>query len=82
MLNQSLPIQVTHTEPLLPREFIRLGGCTSAMGLNSQRCCVGRARDLRGERINGGSTGSGKSTTVDLLMGLLVPTAGSLLVMG
>ena len=29
-----------------------------------------------------GSTGSGKSTTVDILMGLLVPTTGKLLVDG
>jgi ATP-binding cassette subfamily B protein len=37
----------------------------------------------RGERIGlVGSTGSGKSTTVDLLMGLLVPTGGRLLVDG
>ena len=37
----------------------------------------------RGERIGLiGSTGSGKSTTVDLLMGLLEPTAGRLLVDG
>jgi ABC-type multidrug transport system fused ATPase/permease subunit len=37
----------------------------------------------RGERIGLiGSTGSGKSTTVDLLMGLLEPTAGQLLVDG
>ena len=38
---------------------------------------------LRGERIGViGSTGSGKSTTVDLLMGLLEPTTGSILVDG
>jgi ATP-binding cassette, subfamily B, bacterial PglK len=37
----------------------------------------------RGERIGIiGSTGSGKSTTLDLLMGLLLPTAGRILVDG
>ena len=37
----------------------------------------------RGERIGLiGTTGSGKSTTVDLLMGLLKPTVGCLLVDG
>lgn len=36
---------------------------------------------FRGERIGLiGSTGSGKSTTIDLLMGLLEPTAGQLLI--
>ena len=38
---------------------------------------------FRGERIGLiGSTGSGKSTIVDILMGLLTPTAGQLLVDG
>ena len=40
-------------------------------------------RIRRGERIGLiGSTGSGKSTTIDLLMGLLAPTAGKVLVDG
>ena len=36
----------------------------------------------RGERIGLIDTGSGKSTAIDLFMGLLVPTAGRLLVDG
>ena len=84
MLNQSLPIQVTHTEPLLLREFIRFEGVHFRYGPEQPEVLRGLELEIsRGERIGLiGSTGSGKSTTVDLLMGLLVPTAGCLLVDG
>ena len=81
MLNQPLPPYVMATEPLPLQDCIRLAKCIFAMGREGQ---VLQGMELvirRGERIGLiGSTGSGKSTTVDLLMGLLLPTAGRVLV--
>ena len=53
-------------------------------GLDKTDVLRGLHLEIRiGERIGLiGSTGSGKSTTVDILMGLLVPTTGKLLVDG
>ena len=84
MLNQPLPNMVGATEPLPLREGICLEGVNFHYGpdlpdvLQNLDLCI-----RRGERIGLiGSTGSGKSTTLDLLMGLLKPSAGRVLVDG
>ena len=84
MLNQPLPPQVRVAEPLPLREGIRLEGVHFRYGPEQPEVLRGLDLEIRrGERIGLiGSTGSGKSTTVDLLMGLLAPTAGRVLVDG
>jgi ATP-binding cassette, subfamily B, bacterial PglK len=84
MLNQSLPKQVAEPKPFPLREEIRLDEVF--FSYDSEQPNVVQRLDLeilRGERIGLiGSTGSGKTTTTDLLMGLLVPTAGRVMVDG
>ena len=84
MLNQPLPTQLSVAEPLALRQSIRLEGVRFRYGPEQQDVLQGLDLQIRrGERIGLiGSTGSGKSTTVDLLMGLLEPTAGRVLVDG
>ena len=84
MLNQPLPPQVTVAEPLTLREGIRLEGVHFRYGPEQPEVLQGLELEIRrGERIGLiGSTGSGKSTTLDLLMGLLAPTSGRVLVDG
>ena len=64
------------------RQAIRLESVHFSYGQDQPKVLQGINLQIRrGERIGLiGSTGSGKSTTVDLLMGLLTPTAGRLLV--
>jgi ATP-binding cassette subfamily B protein len=84
MLDQPLPQRVTVAEPLPLRQSIRLEAVH--FRYDQDKPDVLRGLDLeirRGERIGLiGSTGSGKSTTVDLLMGLLEPSQGFILVDG
>lgn len=84
MLNQPLPPVVIVAKPLPLRAGIRLERVH--FRYSDEQSAVLQSMDLeihRGERIGLiGSTGSGKSTTVDLLMGLLLPTAGRVLVDG
>jgi ATP-binding cassette subfamily B protein len=84
MLNQPLPSQTSVAKPLPLRDALCLNGGYFRYG--EQDLEVLRGVDLkirRGERIGLiGSTGSGKTTTVDLLMGLLAPTSGTVLVDG
>jgi ABC-type bacteriocin/lantibiotic exporter with double-glycine peptidase domain len=84
MLNQPLPPLLKAPKPSLLRESIRLEGVH--FRYQPEQPDVLRGLDLeirRGERIGLiGSTGSGKSTTIDLLMGLLQPTSGMVLVDG
>ena len=71
-------------EPLVLRKCINLEGVQFRYGPQEPEVLLGLDMEIRlGERIGLiGSTGSGKSTTVDLLMGLLKPTAGKVLVDG
>jgi len=84
MLSQPLPLQVTGVEPLPMRQGIRLEGVHFRYGPEQPEVLRGLELEIRrGERIGLiGSTGSGKSTTVDLLMGLLAPSTGRVLVDG
>jgi len=84
MLNQSMPPIVRVAEPLPLREGIYLERVHFRYASDQPEVLQGLDVEIRrGERIGLiGSTGSGKSTTVDLLMGLLAPTAGRLLVDG
>ncbi|CRY91249.1 ABC transporter family protein [Synechococcus sp. WH 8103] len=84
MLDQPITQLVNMPEPLPLREAIHLEGVHFRYG--SEQPEVLRELEMeirRGERIGLiGSTGSGKTTTADLLMGLLVPSAGRVLVDG
>ena len=84
MLDQPSPAEVTVADPLLLREGIQLQGVTFRYEKEHSEVIRGLNLDIRsGERIGLiGSTGSGKSTTMDLLMGLLEPTEGKILVDG
>lgn len=84
MLNQPLQSFVSVVEPLKLRESVRLDGVYFRYGPECPEVLHGLDVEIyRGERFGFiGSTGSGKSTTVDLLMGLLEPTAGRVLVDG
>ena len=84
MLEQPLPPSLNSAKQLLLRESIRLDGVYFQYKQGQPevlRCVDFEVR--RGERIGLiGSTGSGKSTLVDLLMGLLEPSSGRVLVDG
>lgn len=84
MLNQPLPFEVCIREPWPFSESIILDSVRYRYGLDQQEVLKGINLEIRhGERIGLiGGTGSGKSTTVDLLMGLLKPTSGQLIVDG
>lgn len=84
MLSQPLPPHAQVAEPLPLRQSIFLESVHFSYGQGQPKVLQGLNLQIqRGERIGLiGSTGSGKSTTVDLLMGLLKPTEGRLLVDG
>lgn len=84
MLNQAIPKVVDVTDPLRLREGIRLEGVHFRYESGQSEVLRGLDLVIRpGERLGLiGSTGSGKSTTVDLLMGLLEPTSGTVLIDG
>jgi ATP-binding cassette, subfamily B, bacterial PglK len=71
-------------KPLALIKGLRFEAVHFAYGPNLPEVLQGIDLEIRrGERIGIiGSTGSGKSTTLDLLMGLLLPTAGRILVDG
>lgn len=86
LLDQPLPTQASHPEPepLKLRDAIRFDnvgfryGSTGPMVLDGINLII-----PKGARVGFiGSTGSGKSTALDLLMGLLEPTQGQILVDG
>ncbi len=86
LLEQPLPPSHNQPRPApLPlREAIRLERVRFRYGPELPEVLRGVTIEIRrGERVGIiGSTGSGKSTSVDLLMGLLLPTAGRILVDG
>jgi ABC-type multidrug transport system fused ATPase/permease subunit len=71
-------------QPLPLLHAVRLDGVSFRYGLDAPWVLTGIDLEIkRGESIGLiGSTGSGKSTLVDLLMGLLEPTEGQILVDG
>lgn len=86
LLAQALPAEalLLPPQPLALRESIRLDEMRFRYGLQQPEVLQGVDLEIRkGERIGViGKTGSGKSTLVDLLMGLLEPTAGRIVVDG
>ena len=84
MLKYPMPRLVDDVHPLLLKEGISLTGVCFRYDQNEKEVLKGLNLTIRrGERIGLiGGTGSGKSTTADLIMGLLVPTNGRVLVDG
>jgi ABC-type multidrug transport system fused ATPase/permease subunit len=84
LLEQHLPHQQAVAEPMALHQSICLQGVRFRYAPELPEVLQGLDLEIRrGERIGLiGSTGSGKSTLVDLLMGLLVPSGGRLLVDG
>jgi ATP-binding cassette subfamily B protein len=84
LLEQPLPDQQAVAKPLILRDGLRLQGVRFRYAPEMPEVLHGLDLEIRrGERIGLiGSTGSGKSTLVDLLMGLLPPSGGRLLVDG
>jgi len=84
VLNQPIQLHVSVAMPLELCQCVRLEGVRFRYGPDQVEVLQGIDLEIRrGERLGLiGSTGSGKSTTVDLLMGLLTPSAGRVLVDG
>ena len=84
MLNQPLPRTLSSVEPLILNDCICLKSVSFSYGLDEPDVLQSlNLRINRGECIGFvGSTGSGKSTAVDLIMGLLEQKSGHLLVDG
>jgi len=86
MLDQSLPEDLLQPapEPLIMQNTIRFDAVRFRYATDSPWVLNGLSLTIpKGARVGFvGSTGSGKSTTLDLLMGLLMPTEGELLVDG
>lgn len=84
MLEQPLPQYQESTDPFPLKESLRLHKVHFRYAAELPEVLQGLDLEIqRGERIGLiGSTGSGKSTLVDLLMGLLSPSDGQLLVDG
>ena len=86
LIAQPLPVEAYQTKPLQMsfKQSIRFEGVSFSYGPDLPEVVRNLSFEvLRGERVGLiGTTGSGKSTTTDLLMGLLKPTAGFVLVDG
>jgi len=84
LLNQPLPAQFNASKPLQLSKSICLEQVYFSYGLEKTQVLSGVDLEIRrGERIGLiGSTGSGKSTALDILMGLLVPSSGRVLIDG
>jgi ABC-type multidrug transport system fused ATPase/permease subunit len=84
LLEQPLPQKQAVGEPLALQQSLRLQRVRFRYAPELPEVLQGIDLEIRrGERIGLiGSTGSGKSTLVDLLMGLLLPSSGQLMVDG
>jgi ATP-binding cassette subfamily B protein len=84
MLDQPMPELIANVAPMPLRQSLRLAAVGFRYAREMPEVLKGLTLEIRqGERIGLiGGTGSGKSTTVDLLMGLLEPTQGQVLVDG
>ena len=84
MLNQPLPQHTERAAPFQLKKGISFQSVTFRYAEDQPDVLKGLNLEINcGECIGViGSTGSGKSTTVDLLMGLLEPTAGRILLDG
>jgi ABC-type multidrug transport system fused ATPase/permease subunit len=84
ILRQPLPEQRDVAEPLLLREGIYLQDVSFQYSPEQPNVLQGINLQIqKGERIGLiGCTGSGKSTTIDILLGLLTPTSGRVMVDG
>ena len=86
LMAQPLPADVAQAraEPIALQHGLRFEAVHFAYGPELPQVLCGIDLEIRrGERIGIiGSTGSGKSTTLDLLIGLLQPTAGRILLDG
>ena len=86
LLDQPLPVEALQPAPapLLFHDNIRFTAVRFRYSGNSPWVLDGLNLTIsKGDRIGFvGGTGSGKSTTLDLLMGLLIPTEGEILVDG
>jgi len=80
----NIEIQTALIEPLEFQRSLQFEQVRFSYGPNLPEILSGIDLDIRrGQRIGViGSTGSGKSTTIDLMMGLLKPTSGRILVDG
>lgn len=84
MLNQPLPVLTSSRKSLLLKKNICFSEVRFRYTNDSEEVLRSINFEIqRGERIGViGTTGSGKSTTIDLLMGLLVPSSGKIYVDG
>lgn len=84
MLDQPMPAMATATAPLALRQGLRLEAVGFRYGPELPEVLKEVTLEIRpGERIGLiGTTGSGKSTLVDVVMGLLEPSSGRVLVDG
>lgn len=84
MLDQPIPKKFNFVEPLRIEKNIKLENICFHYSSSDNYILRGLNLDIRcGERIGlVGTTGCGKSTLVDLMMGLLVPSSGKILING
>ena len=84
LLNQPLPLEASAQEPITFNDSISLDNVYFQYPGGSEPVLNGLSLTIRkGERIGIlGNTGCGKSTTIDLLLGLLPPTNGRVIIDG
>ena len=84
MLNQRMPLTTSISEPFQLKKSICLENVTFAYGDNETKILKGIDMSINSGQCIGlvGHTGGGKSTLVDVIMGLLQPTTGRVLIDG